>query len=108
MNFKSWFEKTRDEIGNDFATLEAGAMLSYLKRYRGQLVAIALLADNVNLGWSQSEVETMVRETPVLGMQIENAPRSQFNRPCIRMRQTAITDAAFWAYLGVSAPPPAP
>lgn len=107
MNFKEWFEKTRDEIGQDFAVLEAGAMLGYLKKYRGQLVAVALLADNVNLGWSQSEVEQMVRETPVLGMQMENAPRSQFNRPCIRMRQTAISDPAFWAYLGVSVPQPA-
>lgn len=108
MNFKQWFEKTRDEIGQEFAVMEAGSMLGYLTRFRGQIVAVALLADNVSLGWSQQDVIEMVALTPVLGMQIENAPRTQFERPCIRMRQTAITPAAFWAYLGVSAPPPAP
>lgn len=108
VNFKQWFEKTRDEIGLDFAVIEAAAALKYLTRFRGQVTAVALIADNVAFGWSEQDVIQMVGESPVLGMSIENAPRTQFERPCIRMRATAITSAAFWAYLGVSAPPPAP
>lgn len=108
MNLKELIEQAAATVSISYAQHCALALWVAMSRFAGQQVTASFIGEKAGLGWDDATVFEMVRQTPQLGIRIEQQQRVRYAREVLRLSLTPMQSAAYWAYLGIPEPDPIP